>query len=93
MNSTGSTCFTGCQVQMQRGGSKNLDTSALGHGGRGFLPWPLGATRGFSGGERGAPTRGGAPRDATKEGPWEGAQGQEISSEAVETVPGGGNPR
>lgn len=50
MNSTGYTCLTGCEVQMQRGGSKNLDTSALGHrgrcvcGGGGVLPRPLGAT-------------------------------------------------
>lgn len=42
-DSTGYTCLTGCKVQMQRGGSKNLDASAWEPGGWGvFLPRPQG---------------------------------------------------
>lgn len=65
MNSTGYTCFTGCQVQTQRGGSKNLDTSALGHGGRGWGVSALatgGHKRLLRRGERCSNWRRGSPR-------------------------------
>lgn len=95
----GYTCFTEYRVQMQRGGSENLDTplplawdTCRGRGR--FLSQSLGDTGGFSGGREMLQLEEGFLSDATQEDQWEWAQRPgDLPPGAVESVPEGGTLR